>query len=168
MSARGQRIRLAMELRGIHKQYALAMDIGVDQSNLSRWCRGAPLSVEHAIRLCEALDVSLDWLLLGRGDIEQHKGNCARPGEWEFILSMRTLHPSVSESIRSHVNQLSQILNPTKTKLPPPITSTPTALAQASPSDASGQTATDSEPQLQPHNESGIDNDPDYKDSPLI
>ena len=92
--------------------------------------------------------------------MEQHKGNCARPGEWEFILALRGLHPSVSESIRTHVNQLSCILNPAKTKLPPPIQSEQRPALPTASSDSS--TPPDLEPTDQAHS------DPDYKDSPLI
>lgn len=111
MNERGQRIKLAMELRGIKKQYALAIDIGVDQSNLSRWCRGATISMEHAIKLCEALDVSLDWLLLGRGDIEQHKGYSVNSKEWDAILALRSLHPTAADSVKNHLRQLSAVMS---------------------------------------------------------
>jgi transcriptional regulator with XRE-family HTH domain len=67
---RGERLGQAMALRGWRKHAALAKALGIDASTVSRWRRDGPLSLEHAMALCEHLDVSLDWLLLGRGTPE--------------------------------------------------------------------------------------------------
>jgi transcriptional regulator with XRE-family HTH domain len=73
MSTRGERLRLAMEARGIRKQQALAFQLGVHESAITRWKVDGSLSLANAIALCDALDISLDWLLLNRGTIESHK-----------------------------------------------------------------------------------------------
>lgn len=51
---------------------AFAAEVGVDDSVVSRWQKGKSLSMPNAIRVCEVLDISLDWLLLGRGTIDSH------------------------------------------------------------------------------------------------
>ncbi|WP_281029200.1 helix-turn-helix domain-containing protein [Rhizobium deserti] len=62
-----------MRLRGFSKQMAFASEIGVSESVVSRWQRGNGLSLANTIRVCEVLDISLDWLLLGRGTMEGHR-----------------------------------------------------------------------------------------------
>ncbi len=52
---------------------AFAAQIGVDDSVVSRWKRGNRLTLQHAIRICEVLDISLDWLVLGRGTMDSHR-----------------------------------------------------------------------------------------------
>jgi plasmid maintenance system antidote protein VapI len=71
-SARGERLRRALAVRQVQKQMTLAAELKVDESAISRWQRGAGLSITHAGRLCEVLDISLDWLILGRGDMDLH------------------------------------------------------------------------------------------------
>ena len=44
----------------------LSYDLGVSEATLSRWRNGAIMSIEHAVQLANVLEVSLDWLLLGR------------------------------------------------------------------------------------------------------
>lgn len=72
MSTRGERLQTAMAARGIRKQIVLASELGVNESAISRWQQGAGLSLDHAVKLCETLDISLDWLILGRGEMDQH------------------------------------------------------------------------------------------------
>jgi len=67
---RGDRLSHAMAMRGWRKHAALAKALGIDASTVSRWRGDGPLSLEHAMAVCELLDVSLDWLLLGRGTPE--------------------------------------------------------------------------------------------------
>ena len=75
MELRGERLRRALAARGVRKQMSLAAQLGVNESTISRWQRNQGLSVEHAARLCEALDISLDWLVLGRGDMDFHRSS---------------------------------------------------------------------------------------------
>ncbi|WFT83255.1 MULTISPECIES: helix-turn-helix domain-containing protein [unclassified Methylobacterium] len=58
---------MALALRGRTKLYAFAAELDVNPSSVTRWVGGGEISTEHAVRICEVLDVSLDWLLLGRG-----------------------------------------------------------------------------------------------------
>lgn len=59
----GHRLVLAMQLRGHFKATALACALGVNEAAISRWKRGGPITLPHAIRLCETLDISMDWLI---------------------------------------------------------------------------------------------------------
>lgn len=77
MSTRGERIRHALVERGVHKQQALAAELKVHESAITRWKEGKPISLDNAIAFGAALDVSLDWLLLGRGTIDSHKRDAA-------------------------------------------------------------------------------------------
>jgi transcriptional regulator with XRE-family HTH domain len=66
--ARGDRITEAMSRRGLRYNCQLSYDIGVSESTLSRWRKGLPLSLRHAIALSCALQISLDYLLVGSDD----------------------------------------------------------------------------------------------------
>ena len=105
---RGKRVQWAMERRGVRKIYSLAVDSGVDQSTLCRWTKGSPISLENAVRFCEVLDVSLDWLLLGRGDFEQHKPRDVTAEEWRVVDDLRRLPPRVAATLAGHVEALSR------------------------------------------------------------
>ena len=63
---RGMRLRNAMTARGRRKVMALAAELGVSPAALSKWRQGHAMSADHACKLSVALDVSLDWLLMGR------------------------------------------------------------------------------------------------------
>ncbi|MEY4249983.1 MAG: hypothetical protein RJA87_1616 [Pseudomonadota bacterium] len=73
MSGMGERLTFALEQRGVRKLYALAVEIGVDESALSRWKKDGAISLPSAARLSQALDISLDWLILGRGHMDAHR-----------------------------------------------------------------------------------------------
>ncbi len=113
MTSRGERLKHALAARGIHKQMALAVQLGVDESAISRWQRDAGLSLTHAARLCEALDISLDWLILDRGDMDLHNRpdpSCARQkplGEFAFlppslVEAFSALAVAVNKELGSH------------------------------------------------------------------
>ncbi|KAF1004057.1 MAG: hypothetical protein GAK28_04221 [Luteibacter sp.] len=71
--ARGKRLRTAMYRRGIRKHAAIAAAVGVNESTISRWTHGGPMTVDNVVAVCGILDVSADWLLLGRGEMESHR-----------------------------------------------------------------------------------------------
>lgn len=60
-----------MHRRGIYKQHALAHLLGVQESTITRWKNDKAISVDHAIAVCEALSISLDWFLCGIGRVER-------------------------------------------------------------------------------------------------
>jgi transcriptional regulator with XRE-family HTH domain len=80
MSTRGERIREALAARGVRKQQALAAELNVHESAITRWKENKPISLDSAVAFCAALDVSLDWLLLGRGTIDSHRSHPAPTG----------------------------------------------------------------------------------------
>jgi hypothetical protein len=73
MLTRGERLRLAMDARGVRKQQAFAFQLKVHESAITRWKANRSFSLDNAIAVCAALDISLDWLLLGRGTMDFHK-----------------------------------------------------------------------------------------------
>ena len=72
MPDRGARLIEAMKIRGMHKQHALAHTLGVNESTVTRWKNNGPMSLDRAIALCDLLDISLDWFLVGYGPMERH------------------------------------------------------------------------------------------------
>ncbi|MBZ7924354.1 helix-turn-helix domain-containing protein [Ensifer adhaerens] len=73
MLSTGDRLKVALEAKGVKKQMAFAAQIGVNDSVVSRWKRGQKLTLQNAVRICQALDISLDWLVLGRGTMDAHR-----------------------------------------------------------------------------------------------
>lgn len=65
------RFERALRARGERKAAALAHRLGVAESTVSRWRSGGPITLPQAVRLCEALDLSLDWLIRGEGPFER-------------------------------------------------------------------------------------------------
>ena len=88
--ARGKRIRNAMAARNFKKAHALAAALDVSTAAVSRWQNGGHVSLQSACAFAEKLDVSLDWLLLGRGTIDWHRANQISQSELEWILLLRT------------------------------------------------------------------------------
>ena len=69
----GNRLRQLLQQQRNLKQLALANAIGVEESTISRWLAGGNIKMSHLITLCNFLDVSLDWLIMGRGSPVRHK-----------------------------------------------------------------------------------------------
>ncbi|WP_417675069.1 helix-turn-helix domain-containing protein [Roseibium sp.] len=63
---RGKRIGQAMARRGHRKAMALAAELDISPAALTKWKQGHAMSLENACRLADLLDVSMDWLMLGR------------------------------------------------------------------------------------------------------
>ncbi|HEY1475992.1 MAG TPA: helix-turn-helix transcriptional regulator [Pseudolabrys sp.] len=86
MSTRGERIREALTARGVRKQQALAAELNVHESAVTRWKENKQMSLHNAMALAASLDVSLDWLLLGRGTMDSHRAAPAwRPADSETL-----------------------------------------------------------------------------------
>ena len=58
--------RLA-EVRGDRSQRQFARDLGVFQQNVNRYERGTTPNTDFRVTLARKENVSLDWLLLGKG-----------------------------------------------------------------------------------------------------
>ncbi|KMO34063.1 hypothetical protein VQ03_23965 [Methylobacterium tarhaniae] len=103
---RGKRIREAMALNNVRKSQALAAELDVSAAAVSRWQSGGHLSLESACALAQRLDVSLDWLLLGRGTMDWHRYNTLSPAELQHVMTLRK-HP---QSMRTLIfNLLAEI-----------------------------------------------------------
>jgi transcriptional regulator with XRE-family HTH domain len=88
-STQGERLRLAMLKRGMCKLSAMACSVGVSESAISRWRSGGAMTLSNVAAVCNALDISADWLVLGRGDMNLHRA-C-------HVLESPDLARSVSE-----------------------------------------------------------------------
>ena len=65
-AARGARLSAAMIANGQKYNCQLSYDLGITESSLSRWRGGGPMSVSRAVSLAQHLNVTLDWLIMGR------------------------------------------------------------------------------------------------------
>lgn len=99
MPSRGERLTNALKARKVPKHYALAVEIGVDESAISRWKKDGSISTDHVARLCQALDISADWLLLGRGNMDSHKQFSVSAAERQLITPLRTLPPGSADHL---------------------------------------------------------------------
>jgi len=58
----GVQLKKAISKRGYNKFTSLAAAMGVSESTISRWAAGESISIENAIKLCDEMDISMDWL----------------------------------------------------------------------------------------------------------
>lgn len=102
MATRGQRLVEAMNKRGMRKQHALAYAVGVNESTVTRWKHDGPMSLENAIALCAALDISLDWFLLGSGAMDRPSARLRERAEDERLwASFRRIGATMSAQSKS-------------------------------------------------------------------
>lgn len=106
--ARGKRIREAMLQRKMRKVHAVAAELNVSVAAVSRWQNGGHTSLESACAVAKLLDVSLDWLLLGRGTMEWHKDSTISIAELQLVLALR----SRSSAVRSCLIRLLEVIPP--------------------------------------------------------
>lgn len=104
--SRGERVAHAIRARGVRKMLNLALDLGVDESAISRWKKGGPMSLKSAARLARALDVSLDWIVLGRGEMELHKKLALRADERELIRLLRRWNANSTQHLIAFLDEL--------------------------------------------------------------
>jgi transcriptional regulator with XRE-family HTH domain len=90
---RGERIRTAIQQRGVRKLTALAAEIGVTEGALTRWRQGGPMSLENGIRFCQVLDISLDWLAMGRAHSDHHKERELNQDRLRLLMALDALPP---------------------------------------------------------------------------
>jgi len=77
-AAHGERLREAIRQRGMGKLSVVACAVGVTESAVSRWRNGGMMTVRNVAVVCQALDISADWLVLGRGDMDMHLSGAPR------------------------------------------------------------------------------------------
>ena len=56
----------------MRKLSVMATCVGVSESAVSRWRGGGPMTLENVTSVCLALNISADWLVLGRGHMDLH------------------------------------------------------------------------------------------------
>ncbi len=61
-------VKRLQKVRGSRSQAKFARDIGVFQQNINRYEHGTLPHVDFLITLAQKENVSIDWLLLGRGN----------------------------------------------------------------------------------------------------
>lgn len=103
---RGHRLREAMKLRKFSKTLALATELNVSVAAISRWQNGGHVSLQSACDIAHRLDISLDWLLMGRGHIDWHREDRLSDEELDLVLRFRAL----PDRQRSVVNALAEQL----------------------------------------------------------
>lgn len=108
MESRGDRLSRAIKGRGISKMMALALDLDVHESAISRWRKNGPMSLEHAARLSQVLDISLDWLVLGRGDMDAHASVSLASDEYELIQVARRLRRKTLRHLLTLLDDVTQ------------------------------------------------------------
>ena len=72
-----QRLRQRREALGLHKQ-DMANKVGVSLTTIQQYEKGQMPKGEFAVRLAEALDCSLDWLLAGKEAVDDGSAGEAR------------------------------------------------------------------------------------------
>ena len=98
-SSTGGRLESMLRARNIHKIYPLAIELGINESCISRWRKGGAISTVNAINLCRMLDVCLDWFLTGRGHMDQHKTRYVTDQEFALIENLRLLPKDARNSL---------------------------------------------------------------------
>jgi transcriptional regulator with XRE-family HTH domain len=90
-------MQIAMQARAFTKLSALAAAVGVTESAISRWCHDGTITTNNLVSLCAALDISIDWLLLGRGDMQRREDVVTEGGEIMHIIER--LNPRTREHL---------------------------------------------------------------------
>lgn len=92
---RGKRIDQAMSSRGHGKALALAAELDISPAALTKWRQGHAMSLANACRLASLLDVSLDWLLLGRNSPDWLQSDQLAALEASLIDGLRRRPPKI-------------------------------------------------------------------------
>jgi transcriptional regulator with XRE-family HTH domain len=98
MIERGERLKFALQKQRVPKLLSLAIELGVDESTICRWTKGGNISLANIVKLCKTLDISADWLLLGRGNMNNHKHLVPAEAEKDLIKNLRNLNADQLES----------------------------------------------------------------------
>jgi transcriptional regulator with XRE-family HTH domain len=62
-----------VQVRGMRSQRQFARDLGVFQQNVNRYESGTTPHAEFLMQLAVKEDISIDWLLLGRGRMRRER-----------------------------------------------------------------------------------------------
>jgi hypothetical protein len=103
--AHGERLRLAIQQRGMRKLSVVACSIGVTESAVSRWRSGGAMTLGNIANVCLALDISADWLVLGRGHMDMHLAGAAH-GFPHITRSVAKLSPHARRQLHHFLTAL--------------------------------------------------------------
>jgi transcriptional regulator with XRE-family HTH domain len=87
--ARGNRLKQAMMASGLRKATALAAELSISPAAITKWAQGHAMSVDHARNLATLLNVSLDWLLMGRNGSDWLRSGQLSELELDLIGKLR-------------------------------------------------------------------------------
>jgi transcriptional regulator with XRE-family HTH domain len=107
-SSRGKRLHQALTIRKIKKLYVLAIEVGVSESAISRWKKGGAISADHVVKLCKVLDISIDWFLLGRGNMDSHKKSVVYKDEHNAVEYLNELPEEASKLLMEFISTITQ------------------------------------------------------------
>lgn len=83
----------------------------MDESAISRWKKGRSISLANAAQVCRALDISLDWLVLGRGSIDSHRQKPAPEPAGALVLrAFPDMPPAKVEAVAAAIEGLVEAL----------------------------------------------------------
>lgn len=105
----GNRLQQAISSRNINKSIALAAEMGVDESTVSRWKNGGSISLGKAIRLCDVLNVSMDWLFADRGSIDSREVPEPGPGKDPVYRKLDALPPEAVNALALFLDSVSVV-----------------------------------------------------------
>lgn len=117
MSSIADRLNKGIEKRRVPKIAVLAHDLGVDESAISRWRRGGAMSLSHAASLCRVLDISMDWLILDRGEMDIPLQLALTSEERELVSAVRILPRG---SVELLCKFLTMLVESREARTPPP------------------------------------------------
>lgn len=106
---RGERIDIAIQQRGVKKLTALAAELGVTVGALTRWRQGGPMSLDNGIRFCRVLDVSLDWLAMGRAHPDHHRPHAVNQSRQRLLNALSALPPGSEGHLVSLLEHLAVV-----------------------------------------------------------
>ncbi|WP_417708962.1 helix-turn-helix domain-containing protein [Roseibium aggregatum] len=103
---RGDRLTQAMRSRGHRKAMALAAELNISPAAITKWKQGHAMSIENACNLANFLDISLDWLLLGRNGPDWLLPNNMSKQELELVEKLRARPARIVKFLLSLVTEI--------------------------------------------------------------
>lgn len=80
------------------EQKMIAPKLNTTQPSLSEWLSGKKMpSLKRFFEICDILDVSVEWLALGRGNPMQHKEIKETSKNYQFRKDLEELHNLVNK-----------------------------------------------------------------------
>jgi len=87
---------------------ALAAALEISPAAVSKWRQGHAMSIDHACRLSDLLNVSLDWLLMGKITSEwpQHRLDHI---EIDLVENLRSRPAHITQLVIAIVSEIPQL-----------------------------------------------------------